>query len=215
MLTVNKLIPQGRGLAPVLIQRASHVRLNWETRARGRFDATDSRGRPLSVFLPRGTQLRGGDVLVAEDGSFIRVEAASEPVCIVSACEHHGSPADLLRAAYQLGRRQVPLEAEVGFLKLPRDPALAEMLRGQHLIVREAQEAFEPDGAAWGHASGHGHDHDHGHGHGHDHDHRHGHGHGHAHAHAHNHEGCGHGCGGHAGHAGHAGHPRDPSAQQS
>lgn len=47
---------------------------------KSRFDATDSEGRPLGVFLPRGTVVRGGDVLVAEDGSFVRVIAAPQSV---------------------------------------------------------------------------------------------------------------------------------------
>jgi urease accessory protein len=32
------------------------------------------------VFLPRGTLVRGGDVLVAEDGSLVKVIAAAQPV---------------------------------------------------------------------------------------------------------------------------------------
>jgi urease accessory protein len=73
MLTVNKLIPQGRGLAAVLLKRAATVELDWDVRQKSRFDATDSQGRELGVFLPRGTVVRGGDVLVAEDGSLVRV----------------------------------------------------------------------------------------------------------------------------------------------
>ena len=74
MLTVNKLVPQGRGLAPVLLKRATSVELDWDVRSKSRFDATDSAGRTLGVFLPRGQVVRGGDVLVAEDGSLVRVQ---------------------------------------------------------------------------------------------------------------------------------------------
>ena len=168
MLTVNKLLPQGRGLAAVLLKRAAEVELDWDVRQKSRFDATDSQGRPLGVFLPRGTAARGGDVLVAEDGSLIRVLAAPQPVLVVRACAEHGSPFDLLRAAYHLGNRHVALELKPDHLKLEPDHVLAEMLRQQHLIVTEAQEAFEPEGGAYA-ATGHGHDHDHGHDHSHDH----------------------------------------------
>ncbi|HJV96257.1 MAG TPA: urease accessory protein UreE, partial [Albitalea sp.] len=65
MLTVNKLIVQGRGLSSVLVKRAATVALDWDVRQKSRFDATDSQGRALGVFLPRGTVVRGGDVLVA------------------------------------------------------------------------------------------------------------------------------------------------------
>jgi len=178
LLTVNKLIPQGRGLAAVLVRRAAEVSLDWDVRQKSRFDATDSQGRTLGVFLPRGTLVRGGDVLVAEDGSLVRVLAAPQPVLVVRACAEHGTPFDLLRAAYHLGNRHVALELKPDHLKLEPDHVLADMLRGQHLIVNEASEAFEPEGGAYGNA-GHGH---HGHDHGHDHDHDHDHDHGHAHA---------------------------------
>jgi len=163
MLTVNKLIAQGRGLAPVLLKRAATVELDWDVRQKSRFEATDSQGRLLGVFLPRGSVVRGGDVLVVDDGSLVRVLAAPQPVLVVRTCAEHGSPFDLLRAAYHLGNRQVALELRPDHLKLASDPVLADMLRQQHLIVTEAAEAFEPEGAAYG-TAGHGHEHGHGHG---------------------------------------------------
>ena len=57
MITVNKLIPRGQGLAPVLLKRAATVTLDWDVRQKSRFDATDSQGRQLGVFLPRGTSV--------------------------------------------------------------------------------------------------------------------------------------------------------------
>ena len=190
MLTINKLIPRGQGLAPVLLKRAARVALDWDVRQKSRFDATDSTGRTLGVFLPRGTAVRGGDVLVGEDGSLVVVDAAPQPVLRVTHCREHGTPYDLLRAAYHLGNRHVQLELKPDHLKLEPDHVLAGMLRSMHLIVTEANEAFEPEGGAYASAGGHGHDHghhghDHGHGHGHDHhDHdHHDHGHGHSHSH--------------------------------
>jgi len=169
MLTINKLLPQGQGLAGVLLKRAATVEIDWDVRQKSRFDATDSQGRTLGVFLPRGTLVRGGDVLVAEDGSLIRVLAAPQPVLVVRACAEHGTPFDLVRAAYHLGNRHVALELKPDHLKLEPDHVLADMLRGQHLIVAEANEAFEPEGGAYA-AGGHGHGHGHGHDHaGHDH----------------------------------------------
>lgn len=160
MLTINKLLPQGRGLAPVLLKRAATVELDWDVRQKSRFDATDSLGRTLGVFLPRGTVVRGGDVLVVEDGSLLRVLAAPQPVLVVRACAEHGTPFDLLRAAYHLGNRHVALELKPDHLKLEPDHVLADMLRQQHLIVTEAAEAFEPEGGAYA-PGGHGHGHDH------------------------------------------------------
>ena len=187
-------MPQGRGLARVLIQRASTLTLDWDTRQKSRFDATDSQGRSLGVFLPRGAVVRGGDVLVAEDGSLIRVEAAPQSVLRITACSEHGSPFDLTRAAYHLGNRHVPIELQPDHLKIEPDHVLADMLRAMHLIVHAVDESFEPENGAYA-TGGHAHGHSHG-GHGdHDHEHKHeGHDHAHAHdvqAHDHRHEGHG------------------------
>lgn len=165
MLTVNKLIARGQGLAPVLLKRAASVELDWDVRQKSRFDATDSQGRHLGVFLPRGTAVRGGDVLVAEDGSLVCVIAAPQAVLEVRTCAEHGSPFDLLRAAYHLGNRHVQLELQPDRLLLEPDHVLADLLRQMHLIVREIRSAFEPEAGAYA-AEGHAH-HDHGHAHSH------------------------------------------------
>ncbi|MDE2452640.1 MAG: urease accessory protein UreE [Burkholderiales bacterium] len=197
MLTVNKLIPRGRGLAAALLKRAPEIALDWDTRSKSRFEATDSSGRRIGVFLARGSIVRGGDVLLGEDGSMLRAVAAPQPVLVVSACSEHGTPVDLARAAYHLGNRHVAVEVAPGHLKIEPDPVLAQMLRRMHLTVAEASEAFEPEGGAYQSEPGHAH-HDHeGHGHGsghaqahgedqgHAHDHDHDHGHDHAHDHGH------------------------------
>ncbi len=165
MLHVSKLIPAGRGLAAVLLKRAATAELDWDVRQKSRFDATDSVGRTLGVFLPRGAVVRGGDVLVAEDGSLIRVLAAPQPVLRITACPAHGGPIDLPRAAYHLGNRHVPLEVKAEHLQIEPDPVLAEMLRAMHLIVYEVNAPFEPEGGAYAAAAHDHHDHDHDHHH--------------------------------------------------
>lgn len=153
MFKVSRLLVHGRGLAPTLVKRATWVELEWDVRQRSRFDATDSAGRSLAVFLPRGTVVRGGDVLVVEDGSLVRVLAARQPVMVVSACSQHPSPFDLLRAAYHLGNRHVPLELTADRLKLEPDHVLADLLRRMSLIVIASNEPFEPEHGAY--AAGH------------------------------------------------------------
>ncbi len=191
MLTANKLIAGGAGLAPVLLRRAAIIGLDWDTRQKSRFDATDSQGRHIGVFLPRGSIVRGGDVLVAEDGSLIAIEALPQAVLVVTA---QGSPLDLLRAAYHLGNRHVPLEVRADLLQFEPDHVLAEMLRRMGLRVEEGLAAFEPEAGAYdassmahghGHGQAHGGAHEHAHEHGHKHDDSCGHDHGHEHGHKH------------------------------
>jgi len=192
MLQASKLIQQGQGLAPVLVRRAAHLELDWDVRQKSRFDATASNGRTVGVFLPRGTVVRGGDVLITQDGSLIRVVAAPQAVLKITACTDHNhghahdSAFDLMRAAYHLGNRHVPIELQPDHLKIEPDHVLADMLRAMHLTVTEVREPFEPEGGAYGqHASGHSHAHGGGHGHA---GHAHGHpAHGHDHAAGHEH----------------------------
>lgn len=182
MLHCAKLIPAGQGLASVLLKRAPSVELDWDVRQKSRFDAVTSGGVVIGVFLTRGTLVRGGDVLIAEDGALIRVIAAPQKVLRITACAEHGSPFDLTRAAYHLGNRHVPIELHPDHLKIEPDHVLAEMLQAMHLIVQESQEAFEPEGGAYNHAGGHrAHSHSHGVSTSHDHAHPHTHGHPHQH----------------------------------
>ena len=190
MLQISKLMAQGAGLAPVLIKRAATVELDWDVRQKSRFEVSDSQGRTLGIFLPRGTVARGGDVLVAEDGSLIRVLAAPQAILKITACPQHGSAFDLIRAAYHLGNRHVPIELQPDHLKIEPDHVLADMLRAMHLIVSAVQEPFEPENGAYatgGHTGGHRHSHDdaaeHALAHSHDHDHGHDHAPGHSHTH--------------------------------
>ncbi|MEO0003095.1 MAG: hypothetical protein RLZZ22_787 [Pseudomonadota bacterium] len=183
MLHASKRIPQGAGLAPVLLQRAPTLTLDWDLRQKSRFDCEDSEGRRIGVFLPRGTLLRGDDMLVTLDGTLLRVVAAPQPLLRITHCAEHGSPFDLLRAAYHLGNRHVPIELKPDHLKIEPDHVLADMLRQMHLIVTEAREVFEPEAGAYGEHATMGHDHGggahpeaaagHSHAAGHDHDHGH------------------------------------------
>ena len=169
MPQTSKVIPQGAGLATALLKRAATLELDWDTRQKSRFEATDSSGRTLGVFLPRGTVVRGGDVLVADDGSLVRVLAAPQAVLKITHCTDHGTPYDLIRAAYHLGNRHVPIELKPDHLKIEPDHVLADMLRAMHLIVHAVDEAFEPENGAYA-SGGHGHSHDHEHGHSHSHE---------------------------------------------
>lgn len=170
MQQTSKLISQGRGLASALLKRAPQVELDWDIRQKSRFDATASDGQHLGVFLPRGSVVRGGDVLVTEAGALVRVIAAPQPVLRVTACSdhghHHDAAFDLMRAAYHLGNRHVPIELKPDHLKIEPDHVLADLLRAMHLKVDEVNEPFEPEAGAYGQHGAHNahpHDHDHSH----------------------------------------------------
>jgi urease accessory protein len=159
MQQASKLIPQGRGLAPALVKRAPQVELDWDLRQKSRFDTTASDGQHIGVFLPRGSVVRGGDVLVTETGALVRVVAAPQPVLRVTPCSdhdhHHDGAFDLMRAAYHLGNRHVPIELKPDHLKIEPDHVLVDLLRAMHLTVSNVNEPFEPEAGAYSQHAGH------------------------------------------------------------
>ena len=174
LLVASKLIAGGRGLAPAVLRRSATLALDWDTRQKSRFEAEDSQGRRIGVFLSRGAIVRGGDVLVAEDGSLIAVQALAQPLLVVTAAATSRDPGlDLLRAAYHLGNRHVPLEVRSDRLVLETDHVLAALLVRMGLDVATTTGPFEPEAGAYdaaasahAHSTGSAHDHEHGHDHG-------------------------------------------------
>jgi urease accessory protein len=129
----------------------------FDLRQKSRARVTLASGAEAGLFLERGTVLRHGDCLRTDCGRVIRVEAAPEPVLTVRS----DNPTSLLRAAYHLGNRHVPLEVGADRLRLGFDPVLRDMLGGLGVQVLEEHAPFEPESGAYqvgqGHRHGHGH----------------------------------------------------------
>lgn len=153
MLTLTRLLPADADAAVV-----ATLSLTASDRAKSRHRFTADDGTSIYLNLPRGTVLRGGDLLADKTDALIRVVAKSEPVIVVTA----PSSFDLMRAAYHLGNRHVPLELACDRLKLEPDPVLESMLTqlGQ-LELAAATLPFEPESGAYRsmtHSHSHGHD---------------------------------------------------------
>jgi urease accessory protein len=128
--------------------------LPFEARCKSRLRTQLASGEECGLFLERGTVLRGGDRLAANDGRIVEVAAAAEALCEAVS----GDPLLLLRAAYHLGNRHVAVEIGPGRLRFARDDVLAGMVRGLGLPVRDIEAPFEPESGAYsGHAHPHGH----------------------------------------------------------
>lgn len=116
-------------------------------------------GTDAGLFLPRGTILRSGDLLQAEDGSHVRIASAPEDLFEVRAStEARQAQFDLRRAAYHLGNRHIPVQLLPDALRIDRDEILRQMLLTLGMAVTEVVEPFEPEAGAYG--GGHRHDHD-------------------------------------------------------
>jgi len=150
------------------VEVRGQLKLPFEARQKGRLETRLVSGEAVSLILPRGEILRGGDLVTASDGRVIEVLAGPEELLHVECA----GAADFAMAAYQLGNRHVPMQVGDGFLRVAVDQGLEELLTQLGAKVSRTQAPFEPEAGA--HAGGH-HQHD-GAGHGgeiHDHDHEH------------------------------------------
>lgn len=117
------------------------------TRTRHRFETED--GQPIFVRLPRGMVVQEGDILLDEmSGNLLRIVVKPEPVLTVTA----QTLLDLLKAAYHLGNRHVPIEMATTYLRLSPDPVLRTMLEQLGLAVKEEVMPFQPESGAYGHS---------------------------------------------------------------
>lgn len=169
MIEIRSKLPaaQAAGRTP-----DGQLQLGFDLRRSGRLRTRLTSGEEVSVVLPRGEMLRGGDLLAAADGRVIRVLAEPESLLHVE-CE---SCAALARIAYRLGNRHVPIEVGERSLRMAADHDLAALLEALGARVARIEAPFDPDVDAAD--EGHTHHHHGDAGHGHDHPHRHGHGHG-------------------------------------
>ena len=120
--------------------------LTAEDRTRSRHHFKTSDGQLVYLHLPRGTVLRDGDLLQADDGAIVRVLAKPEPVLTVTA----KTPLYLLQAAYHLGNRHVSLEIASTYLRLSPDPVLRDLLVHRGLQITEEIQPFQPESGAYG-----------------------------------------------------------------
>ncbi|MCT7970813.1 urease accessory protein UreE [Laspinema olomoucense] len=120
------------------------------TRSRHRF-ATEE-GEEVHLKLPRGTVLSHGDRLTDDSGNImVLITAKPEPTLMVTA----DTPLDLLRAAYHLGNRHVPLEIKPNYLRLTVDPVLKALVEQLGLTVQEETAPFHPEIGAYHSPHGH------------------------------------------------------------
>lgn len=193
-------------LSAALLQHAPLAQMTFEQRRRSRQKVILDNGETINLIINRGVVLVPDDVLVADDGGLIVVQAKSELLVRVTA----NTATDLARAAYHLGNRHVTVEVGDSYLHLEYDPVLVEMLNRLGVHTSTVNQAFNPEHGAYGGGHKHGHDetydedyalaqaayrahedahsrHDHNHAHSHDHDHLHLHLHNHVRNHQHPH----------------------------
>jgi urease accessory protein len=158
-----------REILPAPEAPTSTATLTLDERRRSRLCVTLDDGREAALFLSRGSALRDGDLLRADEGDVIVIRAAAESLSVARTSDAHL----LLRGAYHLGNRHVPVELGDGWLAYEHDHVLDDMVRGLGLAVETRRAPFEPEAGAFRHdgRATHAHEpHAHGHAHPHSHD---------------------------------------------
>ncbi|WP_435980543.1 urease accessory protein UreE [Psychrobacter sp. DM4] len=152
-------------------QAGKFLYLDFDTRQRSRFKAQTQQQETLGVDLPRTETIKNGSVLADNQGALIQVMAAKQALVEVTA----DNSFDLMKGAYHLGNRHVPLMIAPKALYFEPDHVLEAMLQQLGLHTQAVQAPFEPEtGAYKGDNGGQAHSHDHSHSHSrHDHTHSH------------------------------------------
>ena len=127
-------------------QPDARLTLPFQMRSKSRLRTTLDSGEEVGLVLERGSVLRGGDLLLADDGRVIGIVAAAESVSTVRASD----PWQLARASYHLGNRHVALQIGQGWVRYQHDHVLDEMVRGLGLDVVVEAAPFEPEAGAYG-----------------------------------------------------------------
>jgi urease accessory protein len=125
-------------------------------RHRRRIRLVADSGAPFLLDLARAQHLAEGDGLELDNGNYLRVRAAPEPVIDIAA----ETPADLLRIAWHLGNRHLPLQVLEDRLRIRADHVIAGMIEGLGGHITRLDAPFDPEIGAYGGAAAHAHDHD-------------------------------------------------------
>jgi urease accessory protein len=128
--------------------------LTYEERFLRRKVITTVHDEKILIDLEHTTSLDHGDALLLEDGRFIEVIAAEEPLLQITGD-------DLVRLAWHVGNRHTPCQIERERLLIQADPVIGHMLEHLGAIVTPVSEQFKPEGGAYGHGRTHSHEHVH------------------------------------------------------
>ncbi|MBL8458202.1 MAG: urease accessory protein UreE [Zoogloea sp.] len=130
---------------------AARLELNFDARTKSRLRTQLVGGEEVGMFLPRGTILRGGDRLQAQDGRVVEVVSAPEDLLEARCADAFA----LARVAYHLGNRHVAVQVGEGWLRIQTDHVLKTMLTGLGAEVHALSAPFEPEAGAYAHGHHH------------------------------------------------------------
>ena len=132
---------------------APAVRLDHDSRHRRRFVLRLDGGEEVLLDLPHAARLRDGDGLRLEDGRSLIVRAVAEPVLDIHAHDERA----LVRIAWHLGNRHLPVQFLPGLIRIRDDHVIAAMVAGLGGHAARKEAPFDPEAGAYATGSSHHH----------------------------------------------------------
>ncbi len=126
-------------------REVDHVLLDHDDRHRRRIVLLGARGTEVQVDLPQAVQLRDGDGLALADGTVVRVCAKPEKLLEIHA---HGL-SDLVRIAWHLGNRHLPVQVLGDRLRIRADHVIGEMVERLGGRLDPLEAPFDPETGAY------------------------------------------------------------------
>src|ERR1700743_1648628 len=105
---------------------AGSLTLDFDARPRRRIRLVTDEGEEVLLDLPKAVAMADGDGLQLEDGRWLKVLAAAEPVVEV----RHRDSGRLTRLAWHLGNRHLPTQIGDAVLRIRPDHVIEAMLEG-------------------------------------------------------------------------------------
>jgi len=125
------------------------VTLAYLDRHRRRIRLVTDSGAAFLLDLPRAQHFAHDDGLELDIGGYLRVCAAAEPVLEIEADDR----ASLLRIAWHLGNRHLPLQVVGDRLRVREDHVIAAMVSGLGGRISRHEAPFDPEFGAYAAAS--------------------------------------------------------------
>src|SRR5258708_12348458 len=125
---------------------AGSLTLVFAARHRRRIRLTADQGEDVLLDLPKAIAMADGDGLQLDDGRWLEVQAATEPIVEV----RHKNSHQLARLAWHLGNRHLPTEIRDDVLRIRPDHVIEGMLRGFGAYLLNLEAPFQPEGSAYG-----------------------------------------------------------------
>lgn len=141
-MRARAVLPAGTWDAARTVDR---VLVDYDRRHRRRILLPTEAGCDVLLDLPQAVRLRHGDGLLLDSGGVVTVAARPERLAEI----HAHSDAGLVRIAWHLGNRHLPVELRGERIRIRSDhviEAMVELLGGH---VEHVEAAFDPESGAY------------------------------------------------------------------